>query len=475
MEHRSAFLSLSNPADAFAARLYFIDHAVRSLDLQYYIFKDDRSGNYLLYRLLEAANRGVKVRILVDDLTTSGADRDWAMLTCHSNIDIKIFNPNRWRRLFRSTALLLDIETLGKRMHNKALIADGRAAIIGGRNIGDEYFIRNGPVMFIDYDILAIGSIVPKISEAFAIYWESDQARMAEEILTGSFSQKDLNESTERFLERIRHFENSHAYSQIENSSFYRHLRDGILKLTVADRAWFYYDLPQKVSQSEENTTTHLSHRIRDDIESATKEIIIVSPYFIPSGPMLENLKNERDRGVDITVVTNSLASTDVAIVYSGYKKYIRPLLQMGIKLYEVKPVPLKESKLSREERRQQRMSLHTKMIVIDDNRLVVGSANIDPRSVKLNTEYLLEIENETIAQEVRSALSKVIDERYLYRLIWAEYPAWAANGDDGYEGPVWVTFENGKERRYYRPPETGFFKRLGIGLFGLLPIEGQL
>ena len=126
-------------------------------------------------------------------------------------------------------------------------------------------------------------------------------------------------------------------------------------------------------------------------------------------------------------------------------------------------------------ERRQQRMSLHTKMIVIDDNRLVVGSANIDPRSVKLNTEYLLEIENETIAQEVRSALSKVIDERYLYRLIWAEYPAWAANGDDGYEGPVWVTFENGKERRYYRPPETGFFKRLGIGLFGLLPIEGQL
>ncbi len=475
MDGRSAFFSLSDPADAYAARLHLVDHAVRSLDLQYYIFKDDRSGNYLLYRLLAAAERGVRVRILLDDLTTTGVDREWAILTCHPNIEIRIFNPNPWRRLFRNVALLLNIETLGKRMHNKALVADGRAAIIGGRNIGDEYFIRNGPLMFIDYDIIAIGSIVPEISNAFGIYWRSDEARAAKEVLTGRFTREDLNASLAKFLDRIRRFEHTDAYRQIGRSSFYRRLGEKTLRLTVADKAWFYYDLPQKVSQSETNTTTHLSSRIREDIESARKEIVIVSPYFIPSGPMLEKLKSERERGVEITIVTNSLASTDVAVVYSGYRKYIRPLLEMGVRLYEVKPVPLEETKLSRAERREQRMSLHTKMILIDDNRLVVGSANIDPRSVKLNTEYLLEIENKKIVREIREVLSEEIDERYLYRLAWERYPTWAANGEEAYYGVVWVTKEKGKTVRYYRPPNVGFFKRLGVALFGLLPIEGQL
>ena len=469
---RSAFRLLSEPADAYAARLYLVDHARKTLDVQYYIFKDDRIGNDFLYHLYLAAERGVKVRILLDDLTTTGEDTDWAMAACHPNIELKIFNPNPWRRFFRNVALVLGIETLGKRMHNKALVADGQAAIVGGRNIGDEYFLRGSPVMFIDADVVAVGAVVPKIAEAFEIYWRSEQAVAADEVLEGAFDAKTLRDALKSFLAENEAFENSDAFAPVRMAPFLRPDARTALPFTVARDAWFYYDLPEKVSGAE---ASFLSRRLRRDIEGAKERLVLVSPYFIPTGRMLERLEAARRRGVEVTVVTNSLASTDVAVVYSGYRKYIEPLLKMGVRLYEVKPVPLPEAKISREERRQRRMSLHTKMVVIDKERLVVGSANVDPRSAKLNTEYLLEIDAPPLVAQVDAQLASVIDETRLYRLAWEHYPAWAANGDEGYEGPVWITKERDEEVRYYRPPGVGFFKRLGIGLFGLLPVEGQL
>ncbi|WP_456381037.1 phospholipase D-like domain-containing protein [Hydrogenimonas sp.] len=474
-ENRSAFLPLENPVDAYAARLWLVDHAAESLDVQYYIFKDDRIGNDFLYHLLQAANRGVQVRLLLDDLTTTDKDTDWAMVSCHPCIELKIFNPNPWRRFLRNVALVLNIETLGKRMHNKALVADGRTAIVGGRNIGDEYYLPESPVMFIDADILAVGAVVPEISEAFEIYWRSEESIKAEKILDGAFTPESFTRTLRNFRQINEIFEASGAFETIERSTFMDAARRGTLKFTLADRAWFYYDLPQKVSTSKRDNETHLSSRIREDIEKTRESLILVSPYFIPSGPMLERLKAARERNVDITVVTNSLASTDVAVVYSGYRKYIEPLLKMGVKLYEVKPMQFEKKGLKRRERRQRRMSLHTKLIVIDDDRLIMGSANIDPRSVKLNTEYLLEITSKPLATEVRKSLKKVMDLDHLYRLAWEKYPQWAANGDDDFYGPVWITREKNETVRYYRPPGVGFFKRLGIGLFGLLPLEGQL
>ena len=180
---RSAFYPLSSPTDAFAARLFLIDQATTSLDLQYYIYKADTTGKVFAAHLLMAAHRGVKVRILIDDLSTTGKDEQWQRLASHPNIELRLFNPNTLRTSFRNLALLFNINSLGRRMHNKSLIADGSATIIGGRNIGDDYFASTAKTLFLDYDILAIGKVVPDIYQAFDLYWNSKEAIPSEYVL----------------------------------------------------------------------------------------------------------------------------------------------------------------------------------------------------------------------------------------------------------------------------------------------------
>ncbi len=182
LANRSAFYPLSDPTDAFAARLFLIDNATTSLDVQYYIYEDDRIGKVFTAHLLMAAQRGVKVRILVDDMITSGKDEEWEKLALHPNIKLRLFNPNRLRTSFPNIALLLDVNHLGRRMHNKALISDGAATIIDGRNIGNVYFASSKETLFIDYDILVIGKVLPDIYEEFDIYWNSKEAVPSKEV-----------------------------------------------------------------------------------------------------------------------------------------------------------------------------------------------------------------------------------------------------------------------------------------------------
>jgi len=184
LANKSAFYPLNLPTDAFAARLFLIDNATTSLDVQYYIYEDDHIGKVFTAHLFKAAKRGVKVRILVDDMITSGRDEEWEKLTLHPNIELRLFNPNRLRTSFRNIALLLDVNRLGRRMHNKALIADGSAAIIGGRNIGNVYFASSKETLFLDYDVLVIGKVIPDIYKAFDIYWNSKEAVPSKEVFT---------------------------------------------------------------------------------------------------------------------------------------------------------------------------------------------------------------------------------------------------------------------------------------------------
>lgn len=470
---KSAFYPLSQPTDAFAARLFLIDHATTSLNVQYYIYEDDTIGKVFASHLLMAAQRGVKVRILIDDMITSGKDAEWEKLAFYPNIELRLFNPNKLRTSLRNIALLMDVNRLGRRMHNKALIADGSAAIIGGRNIGNVYFASSTETHFIDYDILAIGKVMPEINNEFDIYWNSEEAIPSKEVFAYD-DPKSLDAVKKDLYEEYKAFKNTPAGKAIKNSVFNQKIAQKNLQLTVAKRTDFYYDYPSKVNTNENDNSTHISSQISEDLKHIKNDLLLISPYFIPSDQMMAKLKTLRERGVKVTIITNSLASTDVFLVYGGYKGYIKALVEMGVQLYEVKPHSFKKFLRTKKWINKQALSLHTKMMILDSNRLGIGSSNIDPRSDKLNTEIFMVVSSKTLAKEQRERLDKFIGMENFYKLSWGKYPHDFEEDKIEY-GPIWHTIEDGKETTYYTPPHTGFWKKLGTDLSSLLPIKGYL
>ena len=471
---RSAFYPLSMPDDAFAARLFLIDHATTSLDVQYYIYEDDLIGKVFSAHLLMAAKRGVKVRILLDDISTTGKDHALALLSYHPNIELRLFNPNRLRRAFRNFALLLDVNTLGRRMHNKMLVADGVAAILGGRNIGDVYFTAQTNTLFLDYDVLATGSVVPELYHSFDLYWNSTQSVPSEEVLNVGNVDKNYQQMIGTLEGAIETFKESKLGRLLHAAPFYQKINHQKLILTVAKRTDLYYDHPNKIITPESDTTYHISEQIDKDLERVNEDVIIISPYFIPSEMMMQEIEGLRKRGVKVTVITNSLASTDVFPVYGGYRDTIKPLLEMGVELYELKPHSLDKVIKKKRLKKEFKTSLHTKMIIIDNERLIVGSANLDPRSDKLNTEIVLFITSKKLTTEQREEIEAFISLKHLYKLSWEELPQQKIPYQKSY-GPVWTTIEEGKEKRYYSPPKTGLLKNFGADLTRLLPVKGYL
>lgn len=473
LANNSAFHPLSSPTDAFAARLFLIDHATTSLDVQYYIYKADTIGKVFSDHLLMAAHRGVKIRILMDDLTTSGKDEQWQKLASHPNIELRLFNPNILRTSFRNLALLFNVNSLGKRMHNKSLIADGSAAIIGGRNIGDVYFASSAETLFLDYDVLAIGKVVPEIYKAFDLYWNSKEAVPSEDVLDHNDNQSHLA-SKKDLKKGINLYNESPAGKAILNSDFNRKIAQKDLKLIVAKQTDFYYDHPTKVSTDEKDNRTHISAQISEDLKHIEDDLIVISPYFIPSDEMMIRFKLLREKGIKVTIITNSLASTDVFPVYGGYKEYIKPLVEMGVKLYELKPNSFKKIISTTEWANPNSLSLHTKMIIMDNARLGVGSANVDPRSDKLNTEILMIVSSKNLAGKERKELDKVMNLKNFYQLSWGKYPN-EFDDDTLRHGPIWHTLEDGEKKVYYTPPHVGFWKNLATDILSLLPIKGYL
>ena len=470
---KSAFYPLPLPKDALAARLFLIDHATESLDVQYYIYETDTIGHLIAYHLYMAAERGVKVRILLDDISTTGKDKAIATLAQHPNIELKLFNPNRLRKSFRNLALLLDVNRLGKRMHNKALIADHIAAIIGGRNIGDVYYASSEETLFLDYDVITIGRLVPQLEKAFSLYWNSEVSVDAGEVIDINDKNSPVRASCilENSIERFKHSIIGH---EVYHNSILKKLQQGSLTFTVAKRTDLFYDHPQKVLTDENNNTYHISTQVDEALKKVERELIIISPYFIPSDKILARFKHLRQKGVDITVITNSLASTDVFPVYGGYVDSIKPLVAMGVHLYELKPSVLKRLKKQKGLDHVPALSLHTKLIFADDSRMVIGSANIDPRSEKLNTELVVFVSCKKLAKEEKALVKQVLKQENFYKLSYGLYPKSVYN-DTAFYGPIWKTKEKGKTKIYYGPPHSGFWKRIGADLIRLLPVKGYL
>lgn len=462
---QSGFYVLNDGIDAFAARLSMVKKADKSLDLQYYIWHDDMTGRVLHNRLLAAADRGVRVRLLLDDLDTAGKDEMLHIIDAHPNIEIRLFNPfaNRNKRI---GDFLGDTKRINRRMHNKTITADNLVSVFGGRNIGDEYFDATEDVGFKDMDALAIGPVVQEISQGFDLYWNSEWVYPL-----SVFEPEQA--VTQAMIDEFR--QQSDAYLAEALTSEYAtaakaHRQAGSQKVHEVGFVWtpwvLVYDHPSKVVADEVRVDTHLGPNLKKAMDKTEHELLIVSPYFVPGGKFSDYLVGLESRGVEVRILTNSLASNDVSLVHAGYMRYRERLVSGGVDLYEFKPVADDDSKEVEKKGAwigASRSSLHGKFFAFDQRYLFIGSFNLDGRSVSLNTELGVYFESEQHAQMLSEAFrEKVIHKAYKIEL-----------DKDG--NIVWVTLEDGEEVRFDREPETSFWKRFSTDFLSIIVPESQL
>ncbi|WP_152206282.1 phospholipase D family protein [Marinobacter changyiensis] len=462
---QSGFHALEHGINAFASRLSVIVHAEKTLDLQYYIWHDDLTGKMLLNYLLAAADRGVRVRILLDDLNTSGMDEALAIIDAHPRIEIRLFNPfaNRSARIMD---IVSDFGRINRRMHNKALIADNQAAIVGGRNIGDEYFDASGEFGFADMDVLAVGPVVNEVSQSFDLYWNSQWAfPLIALSLPDAPSEPDW-----RALEA----RSNNFIAEAELTPYVNALRtfniDTLPEIGDINFSWgqwkLIYDQPNKVESKGVKKDTYLAPTLKEWMDNVESELIIVSPYFVPGTKFTEFLTGLVDKGIKVRVLTNSLSANDVAIVHAGYQRYRKDLVRGGVELYEYKRVNAdggEETKTKAKWPGASLASLHGKYLGADKRFVFVGSFNMDARSVALNTELGVLFESSEYGQR----LSRAFDENIIqvaYRLTLDE--------DSNLR---WTTLEAGELVEFDSEPLTGFWKRFYTNLLSIFVPESQL
>jgi cardiolipin synthase C len=462
----SGFHVLGNGMDAFVARMALAEAAERTLDLQYYIFHSDLTGKLILDSLVRVADRGVRVRLLIDDTAAKGKDAALATIASHPQIEVRVFNPSPGRSgaawLFGAAA---DFDRINHRMHNKMFVADNQAGVVGGRNIGDEYFGAREGVNFADMDLLAMGPVVQDLSRSFDDFWNSEWAYPIEALHTAKPAPDALEKGREMLAAHRLAAQDSDYAKRLRDSDLLKRLEGRDLPLVWAP-ARVVYDRPEKAgSEGRPADDLKLQSQIKSDVSEARSEILISSPYFIPGERGVASFRHLREKGVRIRIVTNSFAGNDVALVHSGYAKYRKDLLKLGVELYELKP-SLAESP----EKDQQRFgssgaSLHAKAFIIDRERVFVGSLNLDPRSVDLNTELGFIVESRELAEMLARQFDELIRPAYTYRLELGPQ-----DGD-----LVWITEENGREVRFTRDPDVGFWRRFSTWFLSIFAPESLL
>lgn len=432
---------LTSGEEALADLIALADHAERTLDIQYYIIHQDDSARLLLHHVRLAADRGVRVRVLVDDLNTAGEDRRFMHLSEHVNIEVRVFNPfpggrfATWTRLLASAT---DIRRINHRMHNKLFVADNALAITGGRNIGDQYFTLDQHNNFIDLDVIAAGAIVPELSASFDAFWNSKFAYPIASVAAPVNSEPAAAPPLDK--------------GAAANASWLEgELKAGKVALTWVP-ATVLADRPAKIasetSPGEEET---IANSIVALMRSAKQELIVISPYFIPGDDGVALFAQLVSEGVHIRILTNSLASTDSPLVHNGYSRYRVALLKLGIELSEVRP-KLGQKRARFHPFRGSNASLHAKAVVIDQRTVFIGSMNMDARSAHTNSELGLVIRSADIAHQVTSLLDDIsADGSYRLRLL------------DHTNQIEWSSGEPGSEKYWFTDPETTRLQRFSL------------
>ncbi|HEY8537798.1 MAG TPA: phospholipase D family protein [Steroidobacteraceae bacterium] len=454
----SGVVELRDARDAFAARAHLADAAEYTLDIQYYIWRNDMSGTMLFEAIRRAADRGVRVRLLLDDNNTNGQDEMLGALDSHPNIEVRLFNPFLMRRI--RTLNIYDFSRLNRRMHNKSFTADNLVTIVGGRNVGDEYFDAHNEIAFVDLDVMAIGPVVDEVSKDFERYWRSPSAYPLKSILRRP--PRATVEAITKAAQAVTQHPRALTYARaLQSSRFVQDLIAGTLNYHWAS-VRILSDDPEKVL-GRARSHEMLSERLLAALGQPKRELHLVSAYFVPTRAGTQMLLDLARNGVKVTVLTNALEATDVAVVHAGYAKRRKALLKAGIEIYELKRMSELTSGRDRKLTGNSGSSLHAKTFVVDRERLFVGSFNFDPRSAQLNTELGFLIESPAMAAEI----AKTFD---------SEIPATSYQVRLARHGLLqWVERRGRQEIVHKREPGATPLKRLMLYVLSKLPIEWLL
>ena len=456
----SGIYSLADAHDAFAARVLLARASQKTLDVQYYIWQRDVTGTLLLEELHAAAERGVRVRLLLDDNGTAGLDTELAALHTHPSIEVRLFNPFAVRSP-KAIGFITNFSRANRRMHNKSFTADNQATIVGGRNVGDAYFGAGDAVQFADLDVLAVGAVVNDVSMDFDRYWSSGSSYPVDLILpeVDSAVLQDLKTTADNMAGS----EDAAEYMQaIRESEFIADLLEGNLAVEWAYTQMVSDDPAKGLGKTESNGM--LIYQLGEILGEPTHTLELVSPYFVPTAAGVDIFTKMAEDGVKLRILTNSLDATDVAAVHAGYMTRRKDLLAAGIELYELRRTA---GEVKRNENAgpfgSSGSSLHAKTFAVDDKRVFVGSFNFDPRSALLNTELGFVIESPSMARQISETFDQGIPEN--------SYEVKLSKKGKLY----WIEHRDGEQIRHETEPETGVFKRGFVKFISFLPIEWLL
>jgi putative cardiolipin synthase len=461
-EDESAFHLIPGATDGLALRLALIDNATHSIDGQYYVWSDDAAGALMIRHILDAADRGVKVRLLVDDMdlatanTLAGSDGALAAIDFHPNIALRMFNPGQYRdgTMGALGNLASRFSSYNRRMHNKMLIADQHFAIVGGRNIGDHYFGLDAAHNFVDVDVLVTGAVIAQTAAGFDIFWNSELAYPAHAMATADEdSYAEFDKSNRQALQQ--HAALLETFLTDKDGGM-----DHLAAVVDAMHRGSAIFLEKSPEQSEAG-----SHELYDALnqlaEGDAKEILSSTPYLIPVDGFLEILEDDARAGVKASFLTNSLASNNQPAVHSHYKNYRRKLLNAGVQLYELHHLPAGNSRrfIDTPPQKAESVVLHMKASVIDGRRCFVGTLNLDPRSIDINTEDVMYIESAGLCGELRDYMKELMTPK----------SAWQVSLDENDE-LQWQSYEGTTGQQ----PANSFGQRIADFFYGILP-EKQL
>ena len=455
----SGIYPLRDARDAFAARYLLASRAERTLDVQYYIWRRDLSGTLLFKSLCDAADRGVRVRLLLDDNNTPGLDPTLAALDAHPLIEVRLFNPFVIRRP-RLIGYLTNFSRLNRRMHNKSFMADNQATIVGGRNVGDEYFGATDGILFTDVDVIAIGPVVQETSRDFDRYWASPMAYPVDRLLRPVPAARIAE--IKAAAVRVARDPAAVAYmTALRASPFVRDLIGGTLPMEWAP-ARLVSDDPAKVLGRAKREDL-LPEKMRRIFGQPAARVDLVSPYFVPGSGGVDAFSQWAAGGVKVRILTNAREATDVAAVHAGYAKRRKPLLAAGITLYELRVRPEHRNVTNTGMFGSSGSSLHAKTFAVDGSRVFVGSFNFDPRSAELNTEMGFVIDSAALANLIATAFETTIP-------INAYQVQLSQSGE-----MQWLGRRGGETVLYDLEPGTNLRQRAAVSLLSLLPIEWLL
>ena len=475
----SLFYPLSTGPDALAARLAMARAAQRSLDVQTYIFEPTGTGAAVLGDIIDAADRGVHVRLLLDDLHTAGLDKVLAAVDSHPNIEVRLFNPfaNRGARWLE---MLWSFSRLDRRMHNKSMTVDNQMSVVGGRNIGDAYFSARSDMDFSDLDVLIAGPAVPQVSAVFDQYWNDRSSYpVAALIPEGKDAPEEMRALRKRLEARGDQAKASAYVQELLDSGLAKGIESGHMP-AYTGKATVISDKADKITAQTEGEG-YATIRLERLISAAKNEVVLVSPYFVPDDDGEAWLSAMAKRGIHVRILTNSFAANDVSAVHAGYAPHREALVAAGIELYELKPSANAElaqrgkgagsgsGSRSRTWLASSRASLHAKNYIVDRHLVFIGSLNMDPRSAKLNTEMGVVLDSAALAERILKSMN---DDGLLdiaYRLELRQNP------DGSSRHLVWVTREQGQLKTYDSEPGMGPLQHFGIGLLRVLPIKEEL